>query len=164
MTIPPKLYKYQRYSAYALESLIKKEIWVSDPAAFNDPFDCRVRLEDVTTQEQLDAISQALQTRWREDTPWQVTYNGTKHFRTEGESDHYFANRIRRSAGFALTALTKVGIYSLARKRDDLLMWGHYADHHRGFVIGFDATRLTNTERMQVVEVSMNMRRFVLPR
>lgn len=27
---------------------------------------------------------------------------------------------------------------SLTRKRNNLLMWSHYADSHRGFVIGFD--------------------------
>lgn len=32
-----------------------------------------------------------------------------------------------------------VGVLSLTEKRDDLLMWAHYADHHRGFVIGFDS-------------------------
>lgn len=28
---------------------------------------------------------------------------------------------------------------SLSHKRDNLLMWSHYADSHRGFVIGFDS-------------------------
>ncbi len=32
-----------------------------------------------------------------------------------------------------------VGILSLTEVPDDLLMWSHYADGHRGFVIGFDS-------------------------
>jgi hypothetical protein len=31
------------------------------------------------------------------------------------------------------------GILSLSRCRDNILMWSHYADSHRGFVIGFDS-------------------------
>jgi hypothetical protein len=30
-------------------------------------------------------------------------------------------------------------ILSLSKKRNNLLMWSHYADSHRGFVIGFDS-------------------------
>jgi hypothetical protein len=32
-----------------------------------------------------------------------------------------------------------VGILCLSEMRDSLLMWGHYADNHRGLVIGFDS-------------------------
>lgn len=34
-------------------------------------------------------------------------------------------------------------ITCFSRKWDDLLMWGHYADKHKGAVIGFDPTELT---------------------
>jgi hypothetical protein len=33
---------------------------------------------------------------------------------------------------------TQWPMLSLTRKRNNLLMWSHYADSHRGFVIGFD--------------------------
>lgn len=41
MEIPNRFYKYQPYSSYALEGLIMKTIWVSNPDAFNDPFDSK---------------------------------------------------------------------------------------------------------------------------
>lgn len=31
----------------------------------------------------------------------------------------------------------RMGIYSLSEKRDQILMWSHYADHHKGFCIEF---------------------------
>lgn len=34
----------------------------------------------------------------------------------------------------------RIGILSLSEKCIDLLMWAHYGDHHRGFVIEFDCT------------------------
>ena len=32
------------------------------------------------------------------------------------------------------------GVLSLSRTNDSLLMWAHYADSHRGFVLGLDET------------------------
>lgn len=34
----------------------------------------------------------------------------------------------------------KAGILSLSEASDNLLMWAHYANDHRGFVVGFDVT------------------------
>lgn len=34
---------------------------------------------------------------------------------------------------------TQYSMLSLTEKRNNLLMWSHYTDAHRGFVIGFDA-------------------------
>ena len=34
------------------------------------------------------------------------------------------------------------GVLSLSRTRSSLLMWGHYADSHHGFVIGFDDSNI----------------------
>ena len=32
------------------------------------------------------------------------------------------------------------GVLCLSKRRDSILMWGHYCDKHRGLVIGFDAS------------------------
>lgn len=39
-------------------------------------------------------------------------------------------------------AFTKLGIISFSETRDNLLMWSHYADNHRGIVIEFDPTHI----------------------
>jgi hypothetical protein len=38
------------------------------------------------------------------------------------------------------SASTKFGVLCLSKRRDSILMWGHYSDKHRGLVIGFDAS------------------------
>jgi hypothetical protein len=35
-------------------------------------------------------------------------------------------------------ASTMFGVFCLSKRRDSILMWGHYAASHCGFVIGFD--------------------------
>ena len=36
------LYKYYAYNENSLSVLINKEIWVSNPESFNDPFDSKI--------------------------------------------------------------------------------------------------------------------------
>ena len=40
-----------------------------------------------------------------------------------------------------LTFISRNGVYSLSEKNDDLLMWSHYSDAHRGLCIEFDASK-----------------------
>lgn len=41
--------------------------------------------------------------------------------------------------GIDRTLNQTVGVLCLSGVRDSLLMWGHYTDNHRGFVLGFDS-------------------------
>jgi hypothetical protein len=41
----------------------------------------------------------------------------------------------------------KQGVFSLSRVNDNLLMWAHYAESHRGFVLGIDETHYFFNER-----------------
>jgi hypothetical protein len=44
----------------------------------------------------------------------------------------------------------QIGIFSVSLVPDDVLMWSHYADQHRGFVIGLDETHpVFDTRRSQ---------------
>ena len=47
-----------------------------------------------------------------------------------------------RVAEFQRKLATQYPMLSLTRNRNNLLMWSHYADSHRGFVIGFDDQNL----------------------
>lgn len=153
MSIPSRLYKYHAYSSYALESMVQKKIWVSKPAQFNDPFDCKLRVKDAQTLQQFEDLNSAVHRVINRDPSnpdrrwtWNV-YQG------KDEAPSVFMERLRHSAEQQLEVLTKVGVYSTSSKRDDLLMWAHYADHHRGFVIGFDTSTLQDNYHFQLVQV-----------
>jgi hypothetical protein len=83
----------------------------SAPAAFNDPFEAKLIFPPMAPE-----------------TP-----------KLEGglAYAHYMRDTILR-----LTlehAPNVIGVLSLSEKRDNLLMWAHYAAQHTGFVIGFDS-------------------------
>jgi hypothetical protein len=100
--------------------LTEGRLWLSSPATFNDPFD----------------LSPAM-------TPWTL--------------DSGFSNEVQRlppGAWRRTLSVLQAGIYrraidlyqqdvrilALSEVPDSLLMWGHYARSHQGFVVGFDTT------------------------
>ncbi len=50
------------------------------------------------------------------------------------------------------------GICSLSSNRDNILMWSHYSDCHRGFVVGLDSSVLYHTAKGQIGKVIYDMK------
>src|SRR5262245_60498248 len=98
----------------------------TQPAALNDPFESNpldVKLFDSFVDDQM---------KYMAGLPMQLS-----------EIDKMVVGvHIRKNARKAVKDLMdesrfKKGILSVSEIRDDLLMWSHYSDSHRGFVIGF---------------------------
>jgi hypothetical protein len=135
---PKLLYKYQPVTARSLENLKLKELWFSAPAAFNDPFDCAldVRFKQIDDDDVARALEYA-----------RGKVGLSPEFEAEIVSAKGSAARLReaveRSAVLAFgrpeieAAFKQVGVACFAEKYDDLLMWAHYADGHRGFCLEF---------------------------
>lgn len=155
---PQLLYKYRSLDGDALgrvrASIITKQIWLSRPADFNDPFDCapvvmttwdkpgiqftakraaerRTRGRSRTDRRlEMKKLTQGV---YRRDTP---TLQAAQRVAQET------IDRIRES----------MGVLSLAADPFSVLMWSHYASQHTGMVMTF---RTTNgdlfTEAQEVV-------------
>lgn len=142
------LYKY--LSGDRIDVLRNRAIRFSPPAAFNDPFDLRPSF-DLMSRADLERLP---------DAPNQEASTGPKRKQLTPEAvDNMLraiAPGIRASLAdlngahgmFALdnnqlaqnTLGSKYGVLCLAEQPDNLLMWAHYADCHRGFVMQFDET------------------------
>jgi hypothetical protein len=127
---PPRLYKYQPFKAYAIENLKSRAIWFSAPAAFNDPFDCAAVLPstEITRGEGV-RLAQEL--------------GLPPSFLDSGEPNERFLQMFEDSARKVLQEQTTIsrherGVACFSEKVDDLLMWSHYADGHRGFCLEYD--------------------------
>ncbi len=139
MTPPKYIYRYQPPTIYALSNLSEAKLWFSDPASFNDPFDC---LSDsiiasceagLKTMDAPTALEIAMGVS--HDIPEALTALSSK---TEGEIIRVATNAIR--IGMTQAILKKRGVCCFSENRDDLLMWAHYADSHRGFCLEFDTS------------------------
>ncbi|MCC4596118.1 DUF2971 domain-containing protein [Xanthomonas campestris pv. phormiicola] len=122
---PRHLYKYRNDSIYT-DSIFKDlTMWFSAPQSFNDPFDCNLSEISYHTQ---DEANQFL-----------------KHI-LEGQTDREIllligttiAEAERSLASSKEAILSKTGILCLSKKFENVLMWSHYTNSHKGLVIELD--------------------------
>ena len=120
----PILYKYLKPER--IDVLESGKVMLVRPRAFNDPFevlphfgtveDLRYPIPRGASQEDLDWVKEKQE---RLDKTLMTPAN-------------------RQTSLEAHTS--SIVVLSLAENRNSLLLWSHYADSHRGFLIGFDST------------------------
>lgn len=129
-----QLYKYRSVKSEGLEDIFRKrQIYLTDATKFNDPFECRPILKDHQSSFKRDKLLKQLAKNRYPDADkrsLKKLVKGKKHLLTDKDT------RTKRYKRFVST----IGIYCLSEKNDDLLMWSHYSDSHRGLCLIFDAT------------------------
>ena len=54
--LPQKVYRYQSFSKWTLQTLVHDKLYFSDPSSFNDPFDCKPTVRSDSDREILRRI------------------------------------------------------------------------------------------------------------
>lgn len=124
-------YKYQPIYAddhnYALSNLKNNILYFKDPAMFNDPFDCKMYVDNKGTKEQ-----------W---TTW-FDKNGYDGHKAETEMEKF----IKWEDGLISPnernyfPVKVPAVCCFSKREDAILMWSHYADSHKGICLRFKAT------------------------
>lgn len=124
-------YKYIPFGAdkLSLNIITKGTIKFTCPLYFNDPFDCQPLVSTELVHENLGF-------KKAESILKGKSYN---YFERKLERDEILSKLKRRirSGDFISGLLKGVGVLSLSRQYNNALMWSHYADYHKGFVVGF---------------------------
>ncbi|WP_338919263.1 DUF2971 domain-containing protein [Pseudomonas silesiensis] len=124
------LYKYVAFDEElnVLKLITENKIKFSEPARFNDPFDCNPYYMGSDNPKKL-----------RPDLFARLDNSGKSPAkrviatqRAINRADSFF-----KDGRFQETAMAAVGILSLSRTPWHVLMWSHYAQHHTGFVVEF---------------------------
>ncbi len=135
---PDVLYKYRSLETEekhnrVRETFEKSTVYFSSPEQFNDPFDCKIPLLlDGTEEEWGKYVEDQLEINKPELSPTDRKIE-TKRLIQNGsykKLDPSISTRAAKSAG----------VYCLSAVNDDILMWSHYANAHRGICIGFRAS------------------------
>lgn len=135
------LYRYSVVDDHSLDGLEKSEFYFATPTNFNDPFDCKNLFTfegsddndwrsffDMQLQHQEPHLS--LQERRRKLE--KIVRDGMyKDSDTRKEQLRIWGKTLEEESN-------KLGIVCLSQKPDDILMWSHYSDKHRGFCLKFD--------------------------
>ena len=114
MTDVPYLYKYMPYRKEFFENFYLR---CTPRSALNDPFELRPS-NKYMFDHTLDIHAQL------EMTPEPEVREELFDFNSD----------------FLKRAFKKIGIVSFTETNDNLLMWSHYADNHRGIVVAFDTS------------------------
>ncbi len=145
------LYKY--LPPARLDTLKDKRIRFTQPGVFNDPFEFRPRIESAASEEEVRRyveknFDQLLEHELEKygaltDLVPQVMLNDLLHAQKSRlpEVFRLLESPIVERVSSLLDGFLNenVGVLCLSEVRDSILMWGHYTDNHRGFVVGFDS-------------------------
>ena len=139
------LYRYRSFSGenrdHLRRTLIDGDIYFSCPAAFNDPFDCRpsfvLEASELTTRK----IYERALSRQMPDMSRQVRRAKARSLTKDPQTNFTNSENLSRfHAAYEEAVTNKIGMLCLSEVPDDILMWAHYADSHRGLCLQFDAT------------------------
>ena len=105
---------------------------------FNDPFDGNipVRWDLLTYDDCIELNMEMLKSGIKEFDPNALREYAKKV--TDGKTLWHPENIKKEDPEQMKKWDSIIGLFSLSTIRDNILMWSHYADNHKGFVIGFD--------------------------
>lgn len=143
-------YKYRAINKYSLDILENNNIYFSNYTDFNDPFEFSTPFPDV--RKMFKRASEKIDFLKKGDIFDAETHTHLKNI----------CERIIKNGNLKLDIthskikerLEKVGIYSLSKVNDEILMWSHYADNHRGFCIGFEDLHINTTHHTKPMDVN----------
>jgi hypothetical protein len=132
---PQHYYKYINQST--LKIILKnKSIRFTNPLLFNDPMDSTIPRLKLNSEELIDKIKNEIYNEYPELKEHNSSLNTLLHGNKK-EFDREIERFSDKLLSGWLNIISNFRILSLTIKPDNLLMWSHYADQHRGVVVKF---------------------------
>jgi len=154
------LYKY--YPASRIDVLQNELIRYTQPAFLNDPHEMRLNVSqlipdddwgDLFEEQWQDEVGRIIENQVPEqahDLAWQWIEQQRGTFQNNFQAFlQAFKPRMKDELenGFGGLFRHEIGVLSLSEASDNLLMWAHYADSHRGFVLALNEQHPTFNSR-----------------
>ena len=132
-----RLYHYEKFKAEYLSATLRDlKLHCSNPASFNDPWDCKPwfnqrSIEDPETLEKLLVFL-------RKQNPGGLDEKLLNIYENRIRSKHYErVTLITNLSEENIATINKRRIYCLTPHPDSTLMWSHYAENHKGICLEF---------------------------
>lgn len=158
---PPYLYKFKSLSSnedikYIREILLENKLYLTSPLKFNDPFDSNpVRIIGGTTKEKEMYFRRLCRENLQGTPRSERRARAKKLARESSEVQKNQLEEIRKHT------MESVGIHCFAGNVENILLWSHYADSHRGICLRFKGTISLRT-RSNALPVTYSKDRPVL--
>ncbi len=133
---PSVLYKYYAFNEWTQHLFEKNQIYFQSPDCFNDPFDSKINyIYEGTEDQRIDRLIYYWEKGGTTYDTEEMTYTKAKEQVQKGLDITQVTNTSKKTAERLRKLL---GVFCMTEEKDNLLMWSHYADSHKGFCVGFD--------------------------
>jgi len=153
---PRIFFKYRDWNnEFHKRILTDNEVYFATANQFNDPFDASLPFTyDASELTDENIFKKLIETRLH-DFPQENEEDRIKYAKERAQTVDFRSQEYwDKMYPFTRDHLHKhFGIYSLARRRDNLLMWAHYANSHRGFSVGIKKSSLKSLRFTQLLKV-----------
>jgi hypothetical protein len=128
---PPYIYKYCPINNDLWKNILNNQIWVSNPTEFNDPFDCKLQILPFENEKEKRILVEKL-------IEWEAIQQKDKKKFLESDIEEFNSIiesliNVHNSMGIACFCIDKKH-----KRNENLLLWSHYADSHKGVRLKFD--------------------------
>jgi|APSaa5957512535_1039671.scaffolds.fasta_scaffold32328_1 hypothetical protein len=125
---PSSLFKYRPINLYTLESIRDNYLYFNEASMFNDPFDCMLNIYYDGGGKDFDSY---------------FTRMGLDNIPDKNQMKEALKNYGSRcSLAFRNKTLVNQRILSLSSKNDEILLWSHYADEHKGICLEYETLEM----------------------
>jgi hypothetical protein len=134
---PNYIYKFVPFNINTLKSLIKNELWFGNPINLNDPFECDFKLRFSGELPNDDFLKKyySEQLKIEDAIIERIARNKT--------NINFLLEDIRKA--ILKSTIENFGICSFSKSYNDVKMWAHYADSHKGMCMIFEKDLLINS-------------------
>jgi Protein of unknown function (DUF2971) len=131
------LYKYYSYNSNSLSVLINQKLWFSKPASLNDPFDLGINFINYINSDDFGYVIETCKNQ-----PF-ISSERKKELDEIGKIERISPDPVALSGSWEevneklRNDLRNSGVFCMSELNNNILMWSHYTDGHKGFCVEF---------------------------
>ena len=135
ITRPQPLYKYYSFNEWTEAIFERNQVYFQSPDCFNDPFDSKPAYTyEGTIEQRIERLIGLRQQKVPKGKTEAELRDEAEELVKSGRDIQELMSSIVRTAE---RKRKQLGIFCMAQRKNNLLMWSHYADHHKGFCLEF---------------------------
>ncbi len=128
---PEFLYRYYQFDEFTEKIFVNNEIYFQTPSKFNDPLDSRIAYaRGSTVEKEQEFLKRNLPLVIPGLSEQEVSQMSKDPSKVEQFFNDFCEKQDKRR--------DELGVYCLTTLRDNILMWAHYSDYHKGFCLEFN--------------------------
>ncbi len=147
---PPTLYKYYSFNEWTEAIFERNQVYFQSPDCFNDPFDSKMSTTYEGDKEQrIDRLIDFWRKGPFKDKPKEDLHRQASEVVERGKDISLIVKTLEDSSE---RRRKQMGVFCMAQRKNNLLMWSHYADSHKGFCLEFQTNNSFFGEAQPLVD------------